>query len=254
MIVYIMSLLSSTKFICLDCETTGLDPKHDAIIEVAVVAFSFDEMYESFETLIDPERPISADSLEIHHIESHMLVGKPKIGTLLPKIFSLIGNSIIIGHSIGFDLELLKHAAEKTKVEYPLHHNTIIDTLRLARLYGDSPNNSLQTLARHFNVTQDEAHRAMADVLTNIAVFKQLTKKFKTLEQLLSTLKSPIKMKYMPLGKYKGRLFEEIPDSYLQWASHMEFDQDLLFSIRSELNKRKKHHSFGKKTNPFLNL
>ena len=61
-------------------------------------------------------------------------------------------------------------------------------------------------------------------------------------------------MKYMPLGKHKGRQFGEIPLQYLQWAAHMDFDQDLLFTIRSELKKRKKGTGFKQVTNPFGDL
>jgi DNA polymerase-3 subunit epsilon len=58
----------------------------------------------------------------------------------------------------------------------------------------------------------------------------------------------------MPLGKHKGRLFKELPHEYLQWAAHQNFDQDLLFSIRTELKKRKKGGLFIQAANPFLNI
>jgi DNA polymerase-3 subunit epsilon len=58
----------------------------------------------------------------------------------------------------------------------------------------------------------------------------------------------------MPLGKHKGRLLKEIPLQYLQWASHMDFDQDLLYSLRSEIRRRQKTEDFSKMTNPFSGL
>ena len=88
----------------------------------------------------------------------------------------------------------------------------------------------------------------------NVRVFKHLTKRFRTLSQVTHILSKPIKMKYMPLGKYKGRLFTDIPLEYLLWASKMDFDQDLLFSIRSEIKARKKGTGFAQANNPFLGL
>ena len=38
------------------------------------------------------------------------------------------------------------------------------------------------------------------------------------------------------------------------WAARQNFDQDLLFSLRSEINRRKKGNSFNQSTNPFANL
>ena len=94
----------------------------------------------------------------------------------------------------------------------------------------------------------------MKDVMMNIAVFKHLAGRYKTVEKILDILARPIKMKYMPLGKYKGRLFSEIPLQYLQWATHIDFDQDLLYSIRLEIKKRKRGEGFSQITNPFSAL
>ena len=84
----------------------------------------------------------------------------------------------------------------------------------------------------------------MNDVVVNIEVFKHLASHFKTTEQLLERLKRPIALRVMPLGKHKGRPFAEIPLEYLLWAANKDFDQDLLFSIRSELSRRKKGPNF----------
>ena len=65
-----MGFLNKDIFICLDCETTGLDAKTDRIIEIAVTKFTFSEILETFETLIDPECHISESSMAIHHIFS----------------------------------------------------------------------------------------------------------------------------------------------------------------------------------------
>lgn len=233
---------------------TGLDLEKDRIIEVAAIRFTFSEILKEYESLVDPECPIPETSLAIHHINSAMLFGKPKIDEVLSPLLDVIGDHIIIGHGIGHDIQLVTLAARRAKVPCKIIMNPFIDTLRLARHYGDSPVNSLQQLASHFNVPIDETHRAMADVKMNIAVFKYLAGRFKTTEQLFNILAQPIKMKYMPLGKYKGRLFSEIPLDYLQWSLKMDFDQDLRYTINLEINERKKGGKFSQATNPFSQL
>jgi DNA polymerase-3 subunit epsilon len=109
-------------------------------------------------------------------------------------------------------------------------------------------------LRQHFNIQAQGAHRAMSDVMVNIEVFKALCKEFKTTEELTRTLDKPIKLRAMPLGKHKGRKFNEIPVEYLQWAERKDFDQDLLYSIRCELKNRKKGGGFQIASNPFINL
>lgn len=246
--------LTDEIFICLDCESTGLDPEKDRIVEIAVATFTFKEILHSFETLVDPDCFIPQTSQDIHNISQEMVSGKPKICDILPRIFDQIQHHTIVGHGIGFDLSLIAAEAKRAQIPTTILSNTSMDTLRLARLYGESPVNSLDRLRQHFNIAHEGAHRAMNDVVVNIEVFKYLVKKFQTSKQVLQALEKPIKLKQMPLGKYKGRKFDEIPLEYLMWAERKDFDQDLLFSIRSEIKNRKRGTNFEQVSNPFSNL
>ncbi len=206
-----MPLLKTHTFVCIDCESTGLDPKSDRIIEVAAVKFTLDGTQEAFESLIDPQVPIPKSSIEIHHITEEMVQGKPTIDKVLDELFDLIGDHPLIGHGIKYDIEILAIAAERCRKNTQIRKNPFFDTLRLARLYGESPSNSLETLRRHFNIQEEGAHRAMSDVVVNIQVFKKLSQNFRTLEQLREALSRPIQMKNMPLGKHKGRSIKRNP-------------------------------------------
>ncbi|MCC5832550.1 MAG: DUF3820 family protein [Chlamydiales bacterium] len=249
-----MTLLNKAVFVCLDCEFTGLDLENDRIIEIAAVRFTFSEILDEFDKLVKPDCPISEEAFAIHRISTEMVENKPPIEMVLAEFLAFLGRDIIVGHGLSSDFEMLTRAAERAVLPCTLKQRPYIDTLRLARLYGDSPNNSLEQLARHFNIPADPAHRALNDVKMNIEVFKHLARRYKTVEQIMEILSKPIQMKFMPLGKHKGRPFAEIPLQYLKWASHMDFDQDLLYSIRLELKKRKKGSGFKQASNPFSEL
>jgi DNA polymerase-3 subunit epsilon len=249
-----MTLLHKEQFVCFDLETTGLDPAANSIIEVAAARFTFDGVLESYESLVDPEIPISAESIAIHHITDEMVKGKPKIGEILQPLLKFLGSDILIGHGITLDIAFLLNAAKRLSIPCKLESQPYLDTLRMARLYGESPFNSLEKLREHFNIESEGAHRAMSDVIVNIEVFKFLAKQYKTTHELFERLKKPIQLKTMPLGKHKGRPFAEVPIEYLQWAAHKDFDQDLLFSIRSEIRRRKQGKPFAQAANPFSSL
>lgn len=249
-----MGLLDRELFVCLDLETTGLKSDSDHIIEIAAAKFNFQGTLETFETLIDPGTLISPESMAIHHITDEMVQGKPKIHEVLSNLLKFIDKRIIIGHGVHLDIDFLVQAAKRHQIPCFLEGHPYIDTLRLARLYGESPTNSLESLRQHFNIEFEGAHRAMNDVVVNIEVFKYLSTNFKTTGELFERLKKPISLRAMPLGKHKGRSFAEIPIEYLLWAANKDFDQDLLFSIRSEIKKRKKGTQFGQATNPFAEL
>lgn len=246
-----MRRFDKQTFVCMDCETTGLDVNQDRIIEIAITKFTFNEVLEEFETLINPERAIPEESIKIHHITDDMVQQAPLMRDVLPKVLEMIGNHIIIGHGVKFDVDLVIKSAERAHLPTTLQHNPTLDTLRMARLYGESPINSLEQLRKHFNIEEEGAHRAMSDVIVNMDVFKKLCKEYRSLEDLFESLSRPIMMKIMPLGKHKGRPLKELPLDYLRWAANKDFDQDLLFSLRSEIKRRKRGNLFSQSANPF---
>lgn len=249
-----MGLLENEKLICLDCETTGLQPRENRIIEIAVCLFDFNGVIESYETLIDPECKIPEETIEIHHITDDMVEGKPKASEVLPKVLKMIEGYTIVGHGIGMDIAFIAEECKRARIPCNIEKSPIFDTLRMARLYGQAPVNSLQQLRKHFNIAEEGAHRAMSDVIVNIEVFKYLCEGFKTYKDLRIRLERPILLKTMPLGKHKGRRFADIPIDYLRWAVNKDFDQDLIFSIKTELKNRKKGQRFSQASNPFSDL
>ena len=250
-----MRVLKKKVFVCFDCESTGLDPEKDRIVEIAAVKFTFDRIIDSKETLINPEILIPQETTLIHHITDEMVRKSPKIEEVIQDYLDFIGDHIVVGHGIPFDLALLNAEANRSGITgCNLFNHKYLDTLRLARLYGESPTNSLESLRKHFNIQGINAHRAMSDVLVNIDVFKYLSQGFNTIEEMFKKLEKPIALKAMPLGKHKGRPFREIPIEYLRWACHQNFDQDLLFSLRLELKKRKEGTQFFQAANPFSKL
>lgn len=246
--------LENELFVCIDCETTGLDPETDRVIEIAAAKFNMRELLEQKENLIDPECDIPPSSIEIHHITPDMVKNKPKIQEVLSEYITFIGGNTLVGHGVAFDIKLIVNAAKRFEIPCTIANNRSIDTLRLARLYGESPSNSLEQLRQHFNIEAEGAHRALGDVVVNIAVFRYLANRFASVSQIEKTLEKPIGLKIMPLGKHKGRSIKEVPIDYLRWAAHQNFDQDLLFTIRSEINRRKSSNDFSSSSNPFSSL
>lgn len=249
-----MASIENEVFVCMDCETTGLDAKDDRIIEVAAVCFTIDETFAEFESLIDPERPIPESSIVFHHITQEMVMNKPTIKEVLPALLELIGDRTIVGHGIEFDIKIVANAAKRHGIPCTILNNPSLDTLRMARLYGGSPVNSLEQLRRHFNIQAEGAHRAMSDVIVNMGVFKHLAKYYRTTKELFNALSKPILFKIMPLGKHKGRQLRDLPNDYLMWAARQDYDNDLLYSLRTEINRRKKGDLFSQAGNPFANL
>ncbi len=89
----------------------------------------------------------------------------PAMGAVLPSLLEFIGDAVIVGHNVGFDLAFLQ-AGLATHRPARLT-NRIIDTRALARrlVRGDVADCRLATLAEHFGVSHRPTHRALDDAL-----------------------------------------------------------------------------------------
>jgi DNA polymerase-3 subunit epsilon len=221
-----MSQIQEQIFVCLDCESTGLDPEQDRIVEIAGARFNFEKVLQQMESLINPECDIPQTSQEIHKISKEMILDKPKIKEFLPSFLKMIDGHILVGHGIGFDIALIAAEAKRNQIPCKIHEVPFIDTLRLARLYGESPINSLDKLRQHFNIEEQGVHRAMSDVMVNIGVFKYLVKSFKTTEMIFQALAKPIK------ANTKGGASKKSPSSI--FSGRKERTSIRIFSTRSD--------------------
>ncbi|HJP41305.1 MAG TPA: 3'-5' exonuclease, partial [Dehalococcoidia bacterium] len=98
-------------FVALDVETTGLDPSEDAITEVAAIRFHADGTeLATFESLVDPGRPIPAFVESLTGISSGDVKGAPRIEDIGQKLLGFAGDDPVVGHNIEFDLQHLREA------------------------------------------------------------------------------------------------------------------------------------------------
>ena len=157
--------LHDVTFAVVDLETTGCSPGHSAITEVGAVKLRGGECLGTFQTLVDPEQGIPPEVTYLTGITTAMVVHAPRIEAVLPSLLEFVGDAVIVGHNVRFDLGFLSAALRATG--RPLLANRWVDTCALARrLAGDEVANcKLSTLARHFRVVHQPTHRALDDAL-----------------------------------------------------------------------------------------
>ncbi len=150
-------------FCVLDLETTGGSPRDCAITEIGAVKYQGGELLGTFQTLVDPGLPIPPSITILTGITEAMVVAAPDIATALPTFLEFIGNSVIVGHNIRFDVSFLNAAA--ASLGYPPLPNDTVDTAGLGRrlVREEVRNMRLQTLAAHFRSPVTPIHRALDD-------------------------------------------------------------------------------------------
>lgn len=163
------------SYICLDLETTGLDPKKDKIIEIGAVRVCAGEIVAQMETFINPGRMLEEHIVKLTGITDQQLKDAPDITEVLPELLGFIGEDILLGHSVLFDYSFVKKAAVNQKLPF---EKKGIDTLKIARKFlSDLESRSLGFLCEHFGI-EHSAHRALADAKATVALYQKLTALF----------------------------------------------------------------------------
>lgn len=155
-------LEEDTTYVVFDTETTGLNAREDTLIEIGAVKVRGGEIIDTFATLINPQRRISAKITEITGITDEMVAGQPLMEDVLPKFKAFVDGAIMVAHNAEFDVGFLSQCSER--VGLPAWTEPVIDTLALARaLYPGEKNYRLKTLTKKFDVELVNHHRALAD-------------------------------------------------------------------------------------------
>ncbi len=157
--------LRDVTFCVIDLETTGGHRVDDQITEIGAVKVRGGECLGTFQTLVNPGRAIPPQITLLTGL-SDLLVGPaPRVGAVLPSLLEFVGDSVIVGHNIGFDLAFLRHALERTG--RPKLDNPSLDTVALARrlVRDEVPDCRLGTLASRLRLDHQPSHRALDDAL-----------------------------------------------------------------------------------------
>ena len=161
-------------YVVIDIETTGLSPNNCEIIELSAIKVENNEIADTFSSLVKPTTPIPEFIQELTGITNEMVSTAPAISEILPKYLSFLGESILVGHNVTFDIDFLYHDC-KEYLSCGLS-NDYVDTLRISKkLIKSIDNHKLGTLAAHFSIPQETAHRALDDCRTTNEIFKQLS-------------------------------------------------------------------------------
>jgi DNA polymerase-3 subunit epsilon len=168
-------LLSEIAYTVFDTETTGLDPtRGDEIIQIGATRIVNGKILrgECFDQLVDPGRSIPEASFRIHGIGPEHVRGKPSMAEILPAFHAFVGDAVLVGHNVAFDMRFLKLKEESSGVVF---NQPILDTLLLSSVvHPNEALHSLEAIAARLGVTASSRHNALGDALSTAEVFLKL--------------------------------------------------------------------------------
>ncbi|HIW07748.1 MAG TPA: ribonuclease T [Candidatus Ignatzschineria merdigallinarum] len=175
--------------VVIDVETGGVNPRTDALLEIAAVLVDMDESgklstTESVSAHVEPEKGLllNPESMRINGIK----VDNPFRFAIsekeaLKKIFAVVRQAlkdqgctraILVGHNAHFDLGFLNAAIERTGIKNsPFHPFSVIDTVSLAGLAYGQTVLARSIMAAGIEWDHSKAHSALYDTEKTAELF-----------------------------------------------------------------------------------
>jgi DNA polymerase III epsilon subunit family exonuclease len=175
--------IKDAEFIVFDVETTGLNAhESDKICELGAVKVKAGKITSSFNSLVNPLRPIPLSASSIHGLTDKDVEGAPLFKEAGGKFLGFIGELPLLAYNIGFDLSFL--SPELKAAGYGPLANPCVDILAICRRFLDNLGRfNLSFVAKFFNIPEEATHRASQDSL--IATLNNLYTVFSTDRSLI---------------------------------------------------------------------
>lgn len=181
-----------SDYTMLDIETTGLNPYRDHVTELGAVKVRNNEIVAEFSKLVVYPRSnkVPAFITKLNGITTELLLseGVP-VKEAMTEFREFIGDDIIIGYNVNFDLNFLYDLTEKFHL--PALNNDYVDVLRLARAYYPFQHNRLLDCIQRAGIAEEEQHHGLADSIDTKKVYDDFRDHFT--DELLAEAQGKIK-------------------------------------------------------------
>jgi DNA polymerase III epsilon subunit family exonuclease len=182
-------LIDDATFVVLDVETTGLFPQGGhRVIDISMIKWQHGDEIDTFGTLVNPCRTISAEASAVHGISYSDLVGAPLFSDIAGQVWEFLRGAVIVAHNAEFDVRFINY--ELAQAGYPQWDGLMVCTLRMARHLHDQSHNKLADVALRMGIKQDGEHSAVSDTVTTLLIFQAFLRRpeslaFQTLGHLV---------------------------------------------------------------------
>lgn len=169
--------LGEMSFAVVDCETTGVNPATDRIVQVAaVIVNSSGQIVDEFSTVVKPESPdvYQHGAEHIHGISEEQVRNGMPLRQALERLWSISDGNVFTAHNARFDIGFLTAESERVGLSPQIDNH--IDTLALARRVDTdkSRRHTLEALCEHYGIERERAHDAKADATATAELLMHL--------------------------------------------------------------------------------
>lgn len=165
-----------SRIVSFDLETTGTDTANDRIIEVGIVTFEGGELVDRYQQLVDPQRELPAEVVEVTGIQPEELVGQPTLDQVIDEVLARFEGGVLLAYNHEFDIGVLTSELGRLgrEVELPPCLDPFPFCWEHIREEKLTRNAKLTTISEYMGIPLDEAHRADHDAEAAARVMLEL--------------------------------------------------------------------------------
>lgn len=163
------------RLICLDLETTGIDPLEDRIVTYSLIGINGDGRIAMQRSgLVNPGVPIPPEAAQVHGVTTEQATTQGESpATALAHIssallYALQSRTAVCAFNARFDLTMIHAELERHDAPIPpMSSLLVVDPLIIDRQIDKyrRGRRTLEAVAKRYGVTLDNAHTADADAL-----------------------------------------------------------------------------------------
>jgi len=156
--------LATARWVVIDCETSGLDPKRDRLLSVAAVEVADGRIAagRSFAAVLRQHEPSSADNILVHGLGGEAQLGGIPASRALRELAEFMDGGIPAAFHAPFDREVLTRAFVGAGIR--VARKSWLDLAVLAPLlFTRRPGADLDTWLAEFRIDCPARHDALSD-------------------------------------------------------------------------------------------
>lgn len=192
-------MIPSSDYTVIDLETTGFSLTMDHIIELSALRVRNNIPVDSFSSLVkSSDLPVLPSfAIDFTGITQEMYDSAPMIEDVFPEFISFVGDDIIVGHNVNFDIDFLYDYSMRF-LNKPVT-NDFIDTLRISRrLHPELPSHRLFALNDYYDLKSKVFHRALDDCKTTHNCLQALIADVLSKYDSFESFAKPARKSYLP--------------------------------------------------------
>jgi ATP-dependent DNA helicase DinG len=233
---------SGQVYAVVDLETTEVQADGQRrLIQFSCVFLKNKRVINQFNTLLDPQAPVSREIQQLTGISLAQLNKAPLFEDLAATIYSLLQNTVFVAHNINFDYNFLNQ--ELQRVGYPALELPGIDTVQLAQvLLPTLPSFKLSYLSKYLNLDHRHPHQADSDaaVTAQMLLFFQ-----KRVDELPLETLAILKQFHSSFLRQTGDLFVEAYQKKLRQSQRLP---SYLVKVKNLVIRRDSYQNSSRKT------